>query len=307
MKETELYLAGFAPLIQLWAGICLLFFYEGLLEKSPFAAYRDRIKSLYSNFTMKYLDFLSNKLPEGEEYIGIKWENFLPTIKNIAALSFLYSAFILAFIGIENHPPCKHLYCALQIMNICVCIYLTLSIIFIKSKLFHKYITSICIFVLLLVYFHFHTFINSIFIKNIGCLGTYFSQSGITVFTVFTCIGGILLILGRLSWDFLILKKREKSIKKIDKSFEYLTKVYMGQDKLSNLPRKIKKKIQKKILKQISEKNEVTKENLNKYITDEILEEFELFTISWLELQKKKIKNTIYRLKTFSKFTSLFF
>ena len=34
--ESTLYLTSFAPLIQLWAGICLLFFYCELLDKSPF-------------------------------------------------------------------------------------------------------------------------------------------------------------------------------------------------------------------------------------------------------------------------------
>lgn len=44
---TELLLTPFAALIQLWAGICLLFLYESLLTKSPISSFQNKNKELF--------------------------------------------------------------------------------------------------------------------------------------------------------------------------------------------------------------------------------------------------------------------
>lgn len=290
MSNECLYLSEFASLIQLWAGICLLFFYEGLLQKSPFSTYRNKIKELYSNFTMKYLNFLpTDKVVDGEEYVGVKWENILPTIKNIASLSFFYSVFILAYIGIESKEQYIDSYQALQITNIIVCIYLILSIVFIKAKIFHTYLTSICLFVFIIIYFHFHILVNTFCCKYIINLGEYLSRTYITVFTIFSCIGGVVLILLRLLWDYLTLKRMEQSITKIDKNFECLTKEYMGITQ-QNLPTKLENRIKKKAWNTIKTEHELSKDKFNTYIAEEIVEEFEKFTTSWVVFLCRKVK-----------------
>lgn len=293
MNNDCLYLMGFAPLIQLWAGICLLFFYEGLLQESPFSTYRNKIKILYSNFTMKYLNFLpADKVIDGEEYVGVKWENFLPTIKNIASLSFFYSAFILTYIGIESHSQYTTYYQALQVTNVIIWMYLVASILFVKSKLFHRYTTSICLFIALVVYFHFYIPVNA-FLCQYFIIGEYASRKTITVFTIFTCIGGVILILLRLLWDYWTLKRMEHSIMKIDKNFECMTQEYMGVAH-NKLPQKLERKIKRKIWSKVKINHELSKNDFNNYLAEEIVEEFEKFTTNWLQkVHLRLLKDTI--------------
>ena len=62
---TEISFTGFAPLIQIWAGICLLFFYEGLLKKSPLDSTLKQIENLYNDFVSRYQD---TKLSQVNDY-----------------------------------------------------------------------------------------------------------------------------------------------------------------------------------------------------------------------------------------------
>lgn len=64
-----LYLQGFAPLIQLWAGICLLFFYESLLDKSPFSSLCKEIRQLYQDFINQYNGLIPSTVISADEYV----------------------------------------------------------------------------------------------------------------------------------------------------------------------------------------------------------------------------------------------
>ena len=79
-SDSILYLQGFAPLIQLWAGICLLFFYESLLNKSPFTALCDDIHNLYKIFINQYNGLIPDETISFNEYIKtlmLKHQRFL--------------------------------------------------------------------------------------------------------------------------------------------------------------------------------------------------------------------------------------
>ena len=96
VTEELIELSGFAPLIQIWAGICLLFFYETLLKKFPLEKTKEQTKALFDEFTANYQVYIEpEKMPQFESFQGTKWEaNFLPTIRNMAALSSFFSVFV---------------------------------------------------------------------------------------------------------------------------------------------------------------------------------------------------------------------
>lgn len=73
----EIALINFAPLIQLWAGICLLFFYEPLLTKFPLTKLQEEKQTLITDFLGKYQAYLTNEqLAEGYKMLKSTWDIF---------------------------------------------------------------------------------------------------------------------------------------------------------------------------------------------------------------------------------------
>ena len=289
ITEEIIYLSGFAPLIQLWAGICLLFFYEGLLKESPLDAYRKQTKDLYDNFTAKYQDYIDiEKMPQCDYYLGTKWEDFLPTIKNMAALSFFYSVMVLAYIGIEKNPLYEDRFMALQITNAAIIIYMAFSIFRTHWRLFHTYITPILYFVGILLYFHFYPDVNAWCLNKCLRIGDNLSRSTISVTTIFTCIIGLFFILMHLGVDYVVLSKRRKSFTTISTNFEWLVSVKLKQARITELPDNLKKKFSIKISSGVLNEGEYTAEMLNKYIQEEINDELDSFTTPWYRLLWRK-------------------
>lgn len=295
----ELLLVDFAPFIQLWAGICLLFFYQNLLEKSPLDSYRNEIQSLYGDFVMKYINFLpQNLFPKAEEYIEDKWKDLRPTINNIAILSFFYATFILIYIGLEVYTPCKLKYQVLQVLNSVVWLYMFLAIIFIKWKIFHKVRTPIIVIGGLITYFHVYSFVDNWLISREWCIGLYLSRTVITTFTLFTCIGGVPLILMRIFWSFCSLSKTKKMIKQADNTFSALVSVYMGEKEVKDISPKLGKRIAKKMVNEIIKGGDPTS-MLNHYVRKEIIERFFILITPWWIRVERKLSDggrAIYRM-----------
>lgn len=299
MESTEeiIYLSGFAPLIQLWAGICLLFFYEGLLKESPLDAYRKQTKILYDNFMAKYQDYIdTEKMPQCDYYLGTKWEDFLPTIKNMAALSFFYSVLVLAYIGIEKNPLYEDRYMVLQITNPVIILYMALSIFRTHWRLFHTYITPILYFIGILLYFHFYPDFNDWCLNNCLRIGDNLSRSTISVTTIFTCIIGLFFILIHLGIDYIVLSRRRSSFTAISTNFEWLVSVKLKQARITELPENLKKKFSIKISTGVMNEGDYTAEMLNKYIQEEINDELDSFTTPWYLLLWRRGKKLISQL-----------
>ena len=158
----EISLMSFVSLIQLWAGICLLFFYEPLLEKFPLVEYQKRKESLFSSFLGKNQGFIDDEsLGKGYKAIDSRWDLFHKTIQNFATLGFLYCIFLLAFVGIENVGTYENRYQALQVMDVCIIAYSLLAWLCYKTKWLKGYRSAIVFFVILLAFFHCFDSINA--------------------------------------------------------------------------------------------------------------------------------------------------
>lgn len=69
----DIMLVNFAPLIQLWAGICLLFFYEPILKNFPLSKLYEEKQNLIVSFLGKYQAYLDDeKLMKGYRMIRTK-------------------------------------------------------------------------------------------------------------------------------------------------------------------------------------------------------------------------------------------
>ena len=198
-------------------------------------------------------------------------------------MCFFYSAFILAFIGIEGNQEYGGIYyCALQVMDTIVWFYLVGAIIFYKVKIFHGFTSSIILSVALLLYFHLHFTINDVCI-NFLCFGDLWSKSDITIYTVFTCIGGILLICCRLFVSWIILQCQKRSVYAINKEFRVFANYNLGRIKRNKLPQKKLSRIMK-ICNDKFKRNEIQAIDTTAFLDamkEEIANEYRDFTNRW--------------------------
>ena len=303
VEEISLTLSNFAPLIQLWAGICLLFFYETLFKESPLANIVEGLKKLHRNFVLQYIDIIpKEEVMDVNEIAKDNWEeHLLPTIKNIASLTFFYAVFILFFIGIENH---KHLgqesVFALQPINCFILLYLLSAAIFVKTKLFHTYWTPVICFAALVLYFIWFKDIDNFFISYVYCFDENLSRSEIVIFTLITLFSGLLLVIGRIFMVWINLKSKRSSIEKLDRNCKELVAVRMKLRPLNQLPKKLLEKIQPKINERIDGRTKDTNIVLQESIAEEILDEYKTLKSGWIQSKqfslKKEIRKSILEL-----------
>ena len=270
-------LTGFAPLIQIWAGICLLFFYESILEKSPLDKHIQRLGNLYDAFFNKYQGELG--VEDRPEHDITDWKNFLPAIKNMATLSFFFSVFLLCYVGIE--PAYSDWYHALPVMNCAIVLYLVACVVFLGSGLFHSYLTPLFYIGVLILYFHRHVDVN-IFLEEYGIWNvSSLSETEVTIYSLFTCISGLIVILIRLTCDYLYIKYKSKAIQSLNVNFDMMWEVKMGRKSLCDLSNELQQKMTNKASKEFKERGEVHKESIRRFIDEEIAEEYSSFTKPW--------------------------
>ncbi|MBR5087723.1 MAG: hypothetical protein IKX31_12045 [Muribaculaceae bacterium] len=228
-KDAILYLSSFAPLIQLWAGICLLFFYCELLDKSPFNSAKTQLFKLYGEIydelTTKYQVFI----PENDSIYNCDldmlkedkhWDYFRASIYCMAVFSFFYSLIILILAGIEKHNEYGIYFQALQTTNTIALIYFLLNRILYKTVWGQSKLYAILCAMCLGLYVPFHFII----IEKIQ-IGYSWSHTSISVYTLFTCISGLFLILIHLCVDWYTIYRCKKSIKRIKKNFNLWIKL----------------------------------------------------------------------------------
>ena len=211
-QESTLYLTSFAPLIQLWAGICLLFFYCELLDKSPFESARLQLfklyKEIYDLLTTKYQVFIpddndivvcNDTIPPQEDK---HWKSFRTSIYCVAIFSFFYALILLIFIGVEGNIEYGIYHQALQVTNSIALFYYLLNAVAYKTFWGQSKVFAICYALALGLYIPFHFEIS----KMIS-LGESWSRTSICVYTLLTCIFGLLLIMVHLFKEWFVISK----------------------------------------------------------------------------------------------------
>lgn len=285
---TELLLTPFAPLIQLWAGICLLFLYESLLTKSPISSFQNKNKELFENFLGKYQSYFSeDQLRKGYAVIDDKWDVFHKSIRNMAILSFLFSTFLLAYMGVEplegNHYQC------LEIMDYIVIAYLCIAGVFHTMNWFKNSISPILCFIIQLCLFHCFHSINNYILSYGWEIGYFYSRSEVTILTLFACSTGLLVILCRIACFYLYALYTQWRLRKIAQAADELNNLLLGNTQLKNAPKSIKKKVANEIIKADCE---CTPEHIKTFLTQEISKQFDRFVDSWYHRIINSMKHT---------------
>ena len=288
----DIMLVNFAPLIHLWAGICLLFFYEPILKNFPLSKLHEEKQNLIVSFLGKYQAYLDDeKLMKGYKMLEDKWDIFYQTIKNLASLNFYFSLVVLAYIGIESHNYYGTYYQALQILDYCIIIYSLMAWIFYKTNVFVKYINSIVFIIILLVVFHNYSGINDFFIKNIGIIDDFYSKSEITVFTLFTCSLCIIITILQLFIHYISIYNTKRKIEKIHKNAMELNAILIGEKSLDTLKGELKNKSLCYLTKDEFPKTIYEfQSKMNEFIKKEIQEEFDRLILHWYQLPLRYVK-----------------
>lgn len=283
-EECFVELTGFAPLIQLWAGICLLFFYMELLRDSPFKALLAKIENQYTIFLSQYNGLLPSDVLSAKEYAKDSWNiSAQPAIKCIAINCFFYSVVILAYIGLEPYDkvqPCH--YCTLQILDFMEWVFNIAVIIFWHKPIFHQIRTSVCFFIVLIAMLFFFPHINALCVAHFT-VGDFYERTLITYFSLVTCFSGLVIVIIRIGISYLTLLYRSWALLKIYKQFSFFADYCIGRIKLKDLPKNIRDSIMKRCCNAFSEseENAITTETVKKYMKEEVKDEYDAFTHKW--------------------------
>lgn len=223
MKDNSvLFLFDYAPLIQLWAGICLLFFYEKLLlENNPFEKSKsicigkirethERLRRMAIGRFQSY--FINNETDDLEvppslplREIDFKkdeyWKTFRKYIYNTAIISFFYAVIILLYAGAEKMPYLieQNFYKVFIVINTAVIIYfLAFSLVY-KRRFAKKLWIHVLFLIGIIIYIHFHltfrNFLHTIW-NDVEFLS--WSRKAVTIYTLVTCLSGMLSIVGNI-------------------------------------------------------------------------------------------------------------
>ena len=85
------------PLIQLWATISVLFFYQPFFQKHPLEPQLDKLNKSLEQFYELLQGYISEDI---SSYISVKWDKFFLSIKRMTSSVFFYSIFLLFYLGL---------------------------------------------------------------------------------------------------------------------------------------------------------------------------------------------------------------
>lgn len=161
----------FAPLIQLWAGICLLFFYENLFRVTPFAHFVRQYENRLNTFLQQYGELKDFPKPK----YSIYWkERVWPAIKSLACLLFCFSIILLFYIGLNKNTIESN-----KFLFVISCWFFFYEMIFLaayKNRIFRSYVLP-TIWVILGIIISLvlpKTVLFLFFYKNLSCILLFF-------------------------------------------------------------------------------------------------------------------------------------
>lgn len=241
------------PLIQLWATISVLFFYQPFFRKHPLEPQLDELNESLERFYEQFQGFIFIPNPEENKplfyynYLSIRWDGFFLSIKRMTALIFFYSIFLLFYLGkLKDHTSLYHSYDSFFLIstNLYMCLWLAWHLIKPLKKIYKRWATGsvnnifdsnkerkknnlnikiiriycfvfFFFFCVLLVYFFFFRAIDS-YLSNCSIRFYYINptvETLLTLFTIFLIVP--ILILSRLVFDYIQIKILKKRISEL--------------------------------------------------------------------------------------------
>ena len=314
------FLGYFTPLLQLWTGICLLFFYLKLLENSPLKSHINKVNKSSKEKSKDILNKFQGNISIDDKnltLVSTNWKEFVPRIKNIAALTFFYCLFLLYILCVGRYSNAND-----RETN-CVYLLTTSSFIFVyiiccsffnlkigktnQVKIFHNYLTPI-IYILLLSPFYFICFedIENWYLEKLGYDNLYLTNI-ISICVLLTCGLGIMSVLIYIIKDWVIIEYKKIKLDILTKNVKRYYEAMLHKNPMNELPRSYQKKIKNKLSKQLVEAGQVTRKEMEKFIEEEIQEEYKKIfkrkgrkrkTLKWVKKLKKYFKEYSAKIKS---------
>lgn len=297
MEENILLLAPYSPLIQLLAGIYLLFLYESFFLKNPLTQQQTEINSSLIKFTNQY----QGNLTKGQTKTAIKrivshnerWNNFSTTIKRIYLLSFLFCVFLLIYVGSESIEKYRSYHYALQIMDSGVLIYsIFLWSLYQWKHVLKKFVSVIIIFFFLVFLFHHFEYINKFCFSHNIILTDNMTTSHISILSIILCFTGIIISTIHIILSYIRIVLTRRRIGQLSKNTGYWVDILMKRKEIKDLPKRFQKKCSHWLINQ-----NLSNEGLNNFLEEEVNKEFKRF-IRQMPLQRRKrrvLKILFYR------------
>ena len=230
--STELFLTGFAPLLQIWGGICLLFFYLEFLNKSPLTKRWkksiDDLKECCEILLTKYKDLLYD--PDGllDFYCDLdtinvnkcrmhKWEKARAAVYSLAKFAFFHVVILLAYCGFEGYGLCECLYPSLLVVDLIAVIYIIVAFVSYDCMFIrHDWGLYLCVALMVLSMLAYH-----IIVSSSPCLQSAIKllvpRTLVTIISLAICLFAYFLpILSILARSIEEIRTCDRSIKKID-------------------------------------------------------------------------------------------
>ena len=257
MQYTDdLFLTSFAPLLQIWGGICVLFFYHDLFAKSPLK--NKWMKSLlglkeccFSLFTPKYKELLPEEIdPESlsssieekvdSDYTGPLWQIVRRAVYNLAKFGFFHVIILLLYIGFECFSPFKEMYHALLLTNLIAILYIVLNFGLYKKRLIQSD-WGLYLFVGLMgagLIFYPIIYNNCVCFRELT-IRVSISRTTVSYLTlVLSTISYLIALLAYIIRGVITISKCNWAIERINRDFEYWTAI-----PLKKIPLRIRVKL----------------------------------------------------------------
>lgn len=223
------------------------FFYVKLLEHSPLESHIDNVSKDLSAIRKRFQGILDdNKNID----FSSKWKNYVPKVKNMAALTFFYCLFVLLVIGFGRYHKLELTKdnitvnvqsVFLMVTSICVLIYNVCCSV-VNRGCFRTYVTPIVYaLILILCYFSFFKPIENCFINICFWIEEKTNISSITIIITtiaITSIYGMVSVLITIIWDRIKIWSITYRLKDINQ----LLAAYMAREPYSSLPKNLQKR-----------------------------------------------------------------
>lgn len=269
--DTDLLLSHFSPLIQLLAGIYLLFCYERIFDNNPLHSKLDEAKSRLSQFKQQYQLYVTDNI----ELTGLftkaekRWDNNLSALKRIYSILFFYCIFILFYAGFDtlNVANKQNFHHGLQAGSVLVFLYvITLWAtaqysIWIKRKRF-LILTIVCF----LLLFHFYGIANEFFVQR--GVGVEWANRNTCISSIILSVSGFIVIGFIYVYSYLRVEVLNRNIDRLFQETKQLIDNLFTKKELKGLPIEKKVEIAERMIGQSQTIEEIFESVIKKNIED---------------------------------------
>ena len=224
--ESHLYLYNFAPILQLWAGICLLFFYEKLLlANNPFEKSKQKcVKKIYdaygrirrmamTRFQSYFIDSETDEIkippqlqplknPNSDKKLDKYWMGFRRYVYNTAIVSFFYAVIVMCVAAAEKYDylVVNNYYKVLLVTNSMVVLHFLIISITYKSRFSQCVWTHVCFLLSVFAYIHIHMWLrNYVYMEYDIKPWCSIGNGTVVIWTLASCLIGMIFILVNIS------------------------------------------------------------------------------------------------------------